>query len=86
MVQVSFAPSFVRQYNKLSTDLQDEVADKIELLKNGANSKTLKIHKLHGGLRNCYGLSINYRIRVIFSFLDKKEVVCLFVGGHDIYE
>ncbi|MBI5140331.1 MAG: type II toxin-antitoxin system mRNA interferase toxin, RelE/StbE family [Candidatus Vogelbacteria bacterium] len=86
MIRVSFAPSFVRQYSKLDERLRDEIVEKIESLKQRGNSEYLKIHKLHGSLRDYYGLSVNYRVRIIFNYLNKDEIACYFIGDHDIYK
>ena len=73
MIKIIYAPAFVRQFRKLSPDLQEEVLEKIELFKELKNHKQLKVHKLHGAFSDCYGFSINYRYRVIFSYNSKNS-------------
>ena len=85
MISVLFKPTFVRQVNKLEKDLQVEVFEKIELFKDLKNHQSLKVHKLHGVLGDCYSFSVNYQTRVVFQYLSKKEVVCVAIGDHEVY-
>ena len=85
MIQVSFKPSFVRQINKLEKNLIDEIFYKIDILKNSNDLTLLKIHKLHGRLKDKWSLSVNYKIRIVFEYESKKEIVLLAIGDHDVY-
>jgi addiction module RelE/StbE family toxin len=85
MIQVSFKPSFIRQMNKLEKDLIDEVLYKINILKNSNEYTALKIHKLHGQMKNMWSFSVNYKIRIVFRYESKKEIVLLAIGDHDVY-
>ena len=85
-MEVSFSPQFLKQYNSFGSSLQDEVYEKIELFKDKDNHKQLKVYKLKGKLRNKYGFSVNYKIRIVFTYLSKKEIVLLCLGGHDMYK
>ena len=86
-MEVHFKPSFIREYNKLESQLQEEVRDKIELLKDVINHEKLRVHKLHGSMRGMYSFSVNYQYRVVFVFENKKKtsVVLLIIGTHEIY-
>jgi len=77
--------SYVRQFEKLDLLLQDEVSEKIELLKHRSNHRALKAHKLHGQLKDCYSFSVNYRFRVVYEYLSQDEVVLLAIGDHEVY-
>ena len=84
-MKVSYTPSFVRHFGALENDLQEETLEKIELFKNAKNHKILKVHKLSGQLKGRYGFSVNYRIRIVFTYLEKNETLLLAIGSHDIY-
>lgn len=86
MITILFKPTFVRQLNKLESSLQTEVLEKINLFGDSANHKTLKVHKLHGELGQFYSFSVNYQFRIVFQYLNKKEVVLMAIGDHDIYK
>ena len=85
MLELIYAPVFVREFKKLQVNLQDEVLEKIELFKNSSNHRRLKVHKLKGPLKDCYSFSVNYNFRVVFSYDSKNKVNILTVGDHSIY-
>ncbi len=86
IIEVHYKPAFVRRYSSLERDLQEEIAEKIELFKDPANHKQLKVHKLHDHLKRCNSFSVNYKIRIVFQYLSRKDAVLLTVGDHEIYE
>ncbi|MBI3019884.1 MAG: type II toxin-antitoxin system mRNA interferase toxin, RelE/StbE family [Parcubacteria group bacterium] len=85
-MKVLFKPTFVRQFDKLEVALQEEIEEKIELFKDRENHKLLKVHKLHGRLVKWYSFSVNYKMRIIFSYLSEQEVVLLAIGDHKVYD
>ncbi len=84
-MDVSYAPTFVRQFKTLEKNLQDEVIEKIELFRDRENHKFLKVHKLTGRLAGRFGFWVNYKFRIVFIYLSSRAVVLLAVGDHDIY-
>ena len=86
MIRVYYKPTFIRQFNLLEEDLKEEVIEKIELFKNRKNHKRLKVHKLKGRLIGRYSFSVNYKIRIVFNYLKKDEVVLLVIGDHEVYK
>ena len=85
-MEIIYLPVFLRKFNKLEPALQEEVLEKIELFKGVKNRKQLKIHKLKGRLKGHYSFSVNYKTRIIFSYISKKEVALLAIGNHAIYD
>jgi len=85
-MEILYKGIFVRQLNKLTKDLQDEVLEKIEMFRNRKNHEPLKVHKLHGPFKDCYSFSVNYEYRIIFSYESRKEIVLLAIGKHDLYK
>lgn len=84
-LSVHFKASFLRQFKKLEPALQDEAEEKIELFKTPAHHKQLRVHALKGHLAGYMSFSVNYRYRIVFTYIDKKNVVLLAIGDHDIY-
>lgn len=84
-MNVYFLPIFMRQFNKLDPALQNEIVEKIELFKDKNNHRQLKVHGLHGRLTGRYSFSVNYKTRIVFSYLSKKEVVLFAIGDHEVY-
>ncbi len=70
-------------YKGLEPALKEEVREKISLFQNEKNHSILKVHKLHGGFKNYYSFSVNYKIRVVFKYENKNAVNLLYIGGHD---
>ena len=85
-MEILYKATFVRQFNRLEKDLQDEIIEKIDLFKDKNNHISLKVHKLHGKFKECYSFYINYKIRVVFIWKDEKSVILLAMGDHDIYK
>ena len=77
---------FVKKFNRLETALREEVLEKIEMFKDEKNHKQLKVHKLNGVLSGRYSFSVNYKTRVVFSYLSKTEAVLLSIGDHEVYD
>lgn len=86
MYRISLKPSFVRQAKGLDRELAGLLKKKIRLLQKREHHQLLKVHKLHGKFSNYYSFSLNYTMRVIFSFQSKDEIVLYYVGNHDIYK
>lgn len=86
MLKIGYKSSFICLYNEAEVSLQEEIREKINLFKDKNNHKSLKVHKLHGSLKDRYSFSVNYKIRIVFRYLSKNEVVLLAVGDHDLYK
>lgn len=84
-MEILYKPTFIRQLNKLDKDLREEVLEKIDLFKIKDNHLLLKVHKLHGELREFYSFSVNYKIRIVFMW-NNNEVVLVSIGDHDLYK
>lgn len=76
---------FVRQFKVLEGSLQEEILEKIELFRDRKNHRFLKVHKLKGPLAGRFSFSVNYKFRIVFSYLSSCEAVLLAVGNHDVY-
>ena len=85
MFEIVISKQFARQFRKLDAHLKDEVIEKLELLKDPVNHQSLKVHKLNGRLANKYSFSVNYKIRVVFSYPVPTEIFLLLVGSHEVY-
>ena len=84
-MEISYKATFIRQFNKLDKNLQEEVLEKIDLFKDRKNHDLLKVHKLHGKFKDSHSFYVNYKIRIVFIWGEKDEAVLLVIGDHDIY-
>lgn len=85
-LSVHFKPSFLRQFKKLESALQDEAREKIKLLQTPQYHTQLRVHALKGPLVGYKSFSVNYRYRIIFKYIDTKNIVLLAIGDHDVYK
>ena len=85
--EVDYKPSFLREFKRLESALQEEAREKIELFKDPESHPQLRIHALKGRLAGYLSFSVNYRYRIIFTFSNKKknQAVLLAIGDHDVY-
>ncbi|MEY4440551.1 MAG: Bacterial toxin of type toxin-antitoxin system, YafQ [Candidatus Parcubacteria bacterium] len=83
-MKVAYHPNFIKQFKKLSSVLQIEVKEKIEIFEENYLHHSLKTHKLHGRFKKDYAFSVNYSYRIIFRIF-KDEALFLEIGTHDMY-
>ena len=88
MIDVQFSSEFLRELGKLPEQLQEEAADKINLFKDRAHHRQLRVHKLRAQFAGCWAFSVNYRFRIIFMYPSKikSTVILITVGDHSIYD
>ena len=85
-MHVTLTYYFRRQFKKLERSLKEEAFEKIELFKLDQAHVQLKAHKLSGRLRDRYSFSVNYKIRIIYTYVSETEVALLAIGDHDVYK
>ena len=85
MINVVYTKSFVRRFKKLENDVEEEAFKKIELFKNRSNHRVLKVHKLHGDMKDSFSFSVNQKVRIVFRYLSDEEVILIAIDDHDIY-
>jgi mRNA-degrading endonuclease YafQ of YafQ-DinJ toxin-antitoxin module len=85
-MHVTLTYYFQRQFKKLERSLKEEAFEKIELFKLDPTHGQLKAHKLSGRLRDRYSFSVNYKIRIIYTYVSETEVALLAIGDHDVYK
>lgn len=81
----SFDKAIYKIYSE-NKSLYEEILEKIELFKKPSHHKQLKVHKLHGKMQDFYSFSVDYAHRIVFKYQDKKTVVLMAFGDHDIYK
>lgn len=80
---IEYSTRFIRTFRKLEPALQEEIVEKVELLKDETNHGRLRVHKLSGKLTGVWSFSVNYRICVTFARPKKNVIVLAAVGTHD---
>jgi addiction module RelE/StbE family toxin len=85
MIEIAFSSSFKRAFKKSvagNAGLETKFWERVELFKNNPFDPKLRTHKLSGKLKDLWSFSIEYDLRVIFSFAEQNKVVFVDIGGH----
>ncbi len=84
--EIEYSSNFVKQFKKLTPQVQKQAIKAEKLFKKNPFSPKLKTHKLSGRLEGLWAFSINYRDRIVFEFMDKGKILFHKIGSHDIYK
>lgn len=85
-LKVVYYLRFRRKFKKSSPALKELILEKTALFVNNPFNPELKSHKLTGRLSSCWSFSLNYSLRVMFTFIDDNTTGFLDLGGHEIYK
>ncbi len=84
-MKIDHKPTFIRAYKKLPPELKLEVKEKLELFKDFGNHERLRVHKLHGPLKQFSSFSLTYAHRAVFYYKTRQNVIMVDIGYHDVY-
>ena len=85
-IVIIFAPSVIKSLKKYDSRLIADLQDKLIRFQDRDSHESLKVHKLHGRMKDKYSFSINYQYRVVFSWDEHGHAVIEGFGTHDLYE
>ena len=57
-----------------------------KIFRNNCFDSRLKTHKLTGSLKDYWAFSVTHSERILFRFINEKEVIFYKIGSHDIYK
>jgi toxin HigB-1 len=86
MIKVTWDSGFKKAYRKKlinNSELEKKFAKSIKLFSADPFNGQLRTHKLTGKLQGLWAFSVDYDVRVVFSFLNEEEVLLIDFGGHD---
>jgi len=86
VTKVEISSRFRKSFRKLHPRIQRKTVSKIKIFKKNPFNPQLKTHSLSGNEKECWAFWVDYRYRIKFIFLNKKEVLLLDIGTHDIYK
>ena len=84
-MNIYYSPEFVRRFKKLPRESRLEALEKEKIFRKDYRDPKLKTHKLSGNLEGRLAFWVDFRTRIVFSFLDSKNVYFHSIGSHDIY-
>ena len=86
-MKIEYSPEFVRRFKNLTRELKLKAVEKEEIFRKDNFDPRLKTHKLSGKLKGRWAFWIDFKNRIIFSYLEIKTSVRFHsVGSHDIYK
>jgi mRNA-degrading endonuclease YafQ of YafQ-DinJ toxin-antitoxin module len=83
MTEVAFSSSFKRAFKrriKGNALLETRFWEKLEIFRNSPFDQSLRTHKLSGRLKDLWSFSIEYDLRVVFSFLEGHRALFVDIG------
>jgi addiction module RelE/StbE family toxin len=86
MTEVAFSLSFQRAFKrriKGNSALEARFWERLELFQNNPFDQKLRTHKLSGQLKDLWSFSIQYDLRVVFSFLEGDRALFVDIGTHE---
>jgi mRNA-degrading endonuclease YafQ of YafQ-DinJ toxin-antitoxin module len=83
---IYYSPEFTRRFKKLPRELKFKALEKEKIFRNNYLDSRLKTHKLSGKLTGRLAFYIDFKNRIIFSFVDSVAVRFHSIGSHDIYK
>ena len=85
MIEIAFSSSFKRAFKKRiqgNTSLEAHFWERTAIFQKDPFDSRLRTHKLSGQLKDLWSFSIEYDVRVIFSFVDDRRVSFVDIGTH----
>ena len=82
---IYYSSHFEKAFKSLPLKVKKYAIGKEKIFREDCFDKSLKTHKLKGGLQDYWAFSINYSYRILFEFSRKDEVGFIDVGTHSIY-
>lgn len=81
-MQIYFKAKFVRQYNKLSTKMQKQFDDRLELFVEDPTTPLLRIHPLLGHMDGHWSMNVSGDIRAVYRYEGDTVIVFALIGTH----
>ena len=85
MIEIAFSSSFKRAFKKSvagNASVETRFWERVELFKSNPFDPKLRTHKLSGKLKDLWSFSIEYDLRVIFSFAGQERIIFVDIGSH----
>ena len=86
MLTIKFSKAFERTYKKLVKRNPEKsvlILEKILLFQSSPFHPSLATHKLSGALKDFYSFSVEYDIRIIFTYFSEDAIIFENIGSHD---
>ncbi|MEA3449906.1 MAG: type II toxin-antitoxin system mRNA interferase toxin, RelE/StbE family [Patescibacteria group bacterium] len=85
VVKIKYSKKFAKQLKKLPKKIIKKAITTEKIFKINPLHSSLRMHELHGRLKNAWSISINKNYRIIFERQINGEITFISIGKHDIY-
>jgi mRNA interferase YafQ len=86
MTEISFTAAFrkalKRKFRK-NPNLEKRFWERVDIFRNNPHDPRLRTHKLSGAMKDWWSFSVDYGLRVIFSFVGPDRALFLDIGTHE---
>lgn len=76
---------FEKELRKLPGYIIGLATKKEKIFRKNPLHSSLRLHELHGKLKNLWSISITSNYRIIFERMKNGDIVFISIGKHDIY-
>lgn len=83
---IIYSPSFLKSTKKLPPQILKSVENKEKIFRENPLHPSLRLHELHGKLKNKWSISITGNYRIIFERQENGDILFLSIGSHAIYK
>lgn len=83
--KIHYTSRFIKDFKKLSKVKQNLAIKREKIFRKNCFDSRLKTHKLAGQLKDYWSFSVTHSDRILFTFINEKEVIFYKIGGHEIY-
>ena len=84
--EIHYTSRFTKKLNKLPIHIARQAIKKETLFKENPLHPSLRLHELHGKLKNKWLISITGNYRIIFERQKNGDILFLSIGSHDVYK
>jgi len=85
-MKIYYSSKFAREYKKLSLTIKKKAEKQEKIFRQNPFDSKLKTHKLSGSLKDFWAFSIDTKHRIVFEFVDEKNIWFHSVGDHSVYK
>ena len=76
---------FGKELKKLLGQIINSAIKKEQIFRKNPLHSSLRLHELHGKLKNLWSISITSNYRIIFERMENGDIMFISIGKHDIY-
>jgi mRNA interferase YafQ len=86
VISLIWGSSFKKAYRRIvafNPDLKPKIVQALNIFIENPYHPSLRTHKLSGKLKGLWAFVVAYDCRIVFQFLDEKNILLIDIGKHD---